>query len=66
MDEIRADYNEAELELLNGFLQKVTAVGVIAAHPQQQFTATTTAAMAAERLLEIWRQVSVGRGHTLA
>jgi hypothetical protein len=31
MDEILADYNEAELELLAGFLQKVTAAGVIAA-----------------------------------
>ena len=30
MDEILADYNEAELELLAGFLQKVTAAGVIA------------------------------------
>jgi hypothetical protein len=28
MDEILADYNEAELELLAGFLQKVTAAGV--------------------------------------
>jgi hypothetical protein len=31
MDEILADYYEAELELLAGFLQKVTAAGVIAA-----------------------------------
>jgi hypothetical protein len=31
MDEILADYNEAELELLAGFLQKVTAAGDIAA-----------------------------------
>jgi hypothetical protein len=30
MDEILADYNEAELEQLAGFLQKVTAAGVIA------------------------------------
>jgi hypothetical protein len=28
-DEILADYNEAELELLVGFLQKITAAGVI-------------------------------------
>jgi hypothetical protein len=33
MDEILADYNEAELGLLAGFLQKVTAAGVIAAAP---------------------------------
>ena len=31
MDEILADYNEAELELLAGFPQKVTAAEVIAA-----------------------------------
>jgi hypothetical protein len=31
MDEILADYNETELELLAGFPQKVTATGVIAA-----------------------------------
>lgn len=31
IDEILADYNDAELELLAGFLQKVTAAGVIAA-----------------------------------
>jgi hypothetical protein len=28
MDEILADYNEAELALLAGFLQKVAAAGV--------------------------------------
>jgi hypothetical protein len=31
MDEILADYNEAQLELPAGFLQKVTAAGIIAA-----------------------------------
>jgi hypothetical protein len=47
MDEILADYYEAELELLAGFLEKVTAAGVIAAalsdrgmlsHPGQPVT----------------------------
>jgi hypothetical protein len=31
MNEILADYNEAQLELPAGFLQKVTAAGIIAA-----------------------------------
>jgi hypothetical protein len=49
MDEILADYNEAELELLAGFLQKVTAAGVIAAALSDRGDAVASGTASADR-----------------
>jgi hypothetical protein len=49
MDEILADYYEAELELLAGVLQKVTAAGVIAAALSDRGDAVASGTASADR-----------------